>query len=377
MKERPRELERVAVSGTPRALGEQQGEALRERIRAFVAMRYDAARTYFAERGGPSVDRLTEAGAACLRLATAWDPSGSEEHRGIATAAGVGESELYAAANMTDVRDVVLLGSPVRAEPPDPAREGCTALVIPHGKTTSGELLAGQTWDLNPPDVEFVVAVHRRPLDAPETWSVTCVGCLSLMGMNGEGLAFGTTNLKVRGSRPGVGYLSLLHRAAREQSPEQAAHVVEAAPRAAAHSYWFAGPRSAVELECSAWSVVRRELGAEGFAHTNHCLAPQLCAEEGETPLASSRQRLRRAAEALTEGGLSVDGLCALFADRRDGVESISRFAEDGQGTATNAVLVAVPARRLLLACRGPARRGAWEPLAFARAGSGGEAATA
>jgi hypothetical protein len=51
--------------------------------------------------------------------------------------------------------------------------------------------------------------------------------------------------------------------------------------------------------------------------------------------------------------------------DRSDGVDSINRYTEDDQGTTTNACVIAVPARRELWACRGPADRGAWVQLAF------------
>ena len=40
-------------------------------------------------------------------------------------------------------------------------------------------------------------------------------------------------------------------------------------------------------------------------------------------------------------------------------------FAEDGQGTSTNACIVAHPAARILRACRGAADRGAWVTLGF------------
>jgi hypothetical protein len=60
-----------------------------------------------------------------------------------------------------------------------------------------------------------------------------------------------------------------------------------------------------------------------------------------------------------------VDSLKALFADRRDGVDSINRFGEDGQGTATNACLITRPASKELWACRGSSDRGQWVKLGW------------
>ena len=71
--------------------------------------------------------------------------------------------------------------------------EGCTSLLVPAALGKGGQVIVGQTWDLNPTDLDFVVAVHRRPQSGPETWSVTCAGALSLTGMSARGVAVGTT----------------------------------------------------------------------------------------------------------------------------------------------------------------------------------------
>src|ERR1041384_1457239 len=219
----------VECAGDARSLGNQQGEQLRERIAAFIDQRLTAFAEYSRERGGPSAEQFLEAGARCLRVYEQWDPEGAAENAGIAEAAGVSAEALYGSTNMTDVRDVLLL-------PPPRADEGCTSLLVPPTLSRSGHVLVGQTWDLNPTDLDFVVAVHRRPRSGPETWSVTCAGALSLTGMSALGVAVGTTNIKTKRSRVGVGYLSLLHRAIRASSAAEARELVRGAPRAAAHT---------------------------------------------------------------------------------------------------------------------------------------------
>ena len=359
------ELPRIAISGTAREMGRQHGETLRETIVAFIAQRYDAARVYFGERNGPDLKELTEAGRACMAAAERWDPEGTEEHFGTAEGAGVDAVELYAASNMTDVRDVVLLPGAL------PDAEGCSSLLLPRELTTDRLVMAAQTWDLNPPDLEFIVAVHRRPKLGPETWSVTCTGCLSLMGMNEHGVAVGTTNIKVTGATPGVGYLSLLHRAIRCASYETAAEMIETSPRAAAHTYWLADATGAMELEVSALASVRRELETKAIVRTNHCIDGGFRDREGEVPNDSSKARYAFLGERLsggTSGQFDVESIRELFADRSQGLLSVSRFPEDDQGTATNACLIAVPERGELWACRGPSQRGEWVRLAFSGA---------
>ncbi len=353
------ELRQIHCSGTPRELGRAHGEQLRELIHAFAAQRVERLREYLAERGSGDVDRFFETGRRCLDVYAGWDPAGYEEHCGIAEGAAFDAAALFSVANMTDVRDVVLLPAPSADS------EGCSALLVPAEQSGSGQLIAAQTWDLNPSDLDYVVAVHRSPDAGPETWSVTCVGCLSLIGMNAHGVSLGTTNIKTRGSRVGVGYLGIQHRAIRATSRAEAMRIVENAPRAAAHTYWLADAQGAVEYECSAGRCIARTLQAEALARTNHCLDEQHVAVQGEQPNSSSFRRLSRMQTMLSAGGQSVDSIRAVFSDRTDGLDSICRYPEDDQGTATNACIVCVPAERTLWACRGPADRGHWQRLEF------------
>ncbi|MGC4088464.1 MAG: C45 family autoproteolytic acyltransferase/hydrolase [Polyangiaceae bacterium] len=352
-------LRTLSVRGTPRELGQAQGEALREPIAAFVAQRLEALRGYLGERGESArYDEFVAVGKACLEAAHRFDPAGSEEHDAIADAAGIARELLYAACNMTDVRDVLVL-------PARPDREGCTSVLLPKSHTKQGQIVVGQTWDLNPTDLDFVVGVHRKPTQGPETWSVTCVGALSLMGMNEHGVSVGTTNIKTRASRVGVGYLSILHRALNQRSFTDAAQVVRNAPRAAAHTYWLASAEQAILFETDPDLVVERALLDDALVQTNHCQGRELAGREGEAQSASSRARLLRAERVLATTDHDLDSVRALFADRADGVDSINRYAEDAQGTTTNACLVCCPATRDVLACRGPADRGEWQKLEF------------
>jgi hypothetical protein len=348
----------VECAGDAQRLGHQQGEALRERIQGFVQQRLDAFDAYSRERHGPGVGQFLTVGAACLRLYEGWDAEGAAENAAIAAAAGVSPEALYSTTNMTDVRDVLLL-------PASRNDEGCTSMLVPAVGARAGQVIAGQTWDLNPTDLDFVVAVHRRPSSGPETWSVTVAGALSLTGMNARGLAVGTTNIKTRRSRLGVGYLSLLHGALRMDSAAEAEKLVRAAPRAAAHTYWLADASSAVELECDPDNVIERRAAEAALARTNHCLAEPMKAEEGEPPTASSEKRLARAEQQLRAAPQDVQSLRALMCDRSEGVDSINRYTEDEQGTTTNACIIAVPERLELWACRGPADRGEWVQLQF------------
>ena len=351
-------LPTVTVSGTPEEMGLGQGEAFRSLIEAFVAMRFAAAEQYFSEAASGSVDELLNVGKACFEIFRTWDPVGLEEHCAVARGAGVDECELFTAGNMTDFRDVVILGA-------TKADEGCSAILLPGGNTAEGQIIAGQTWDLNPQDIDYVIGVHRKPNNAPETWSVTVSGCPSLVGMNSHGVTVGTTNIKTWGARNGVGYMNILHRALHQSDFEAAANVMLTAPRSGAHTYWFADAHNGCLWESTPDHVEPRNVTDGPVYQTNHCVYGGIAENEWQPPSSSSLARYNRLETLLNRGGHTISTLREVFSDRSDGVDSLNRYAEDDQGTATNSVLLGVPATRELWACRGPADRGVWQQLQF------------
>lgn len=360
------DIPQITVTGDARSMGRAQGEATREKVQAFMAMRLDAADVYLRERGfKKGLEPLRDAGRKSALVHREWDSEGYDEHLGIAEGAAVDPLELYTVANMTDMRDVVLLGASSGPPLSKTSAEGCSSLLVPPAFVSAGEPLAGQTWDLNPEDVDYVVAVHRKPTAGPETWSVVCTGCLTIMGMNEHGLAVGTTNIKTYGSEPGVGYLGVLHRAIRSRSTDEASEAVRKAPHSGAHTYWLADGQRQVEWEASPNGQFMREAVSGPVMRSNHCLSSVHIQIEGEAPSVSSYKRLERMREVLGRGDVSVDSLRALFSDRSDGVNSINRYAEDGQGTATNAVFIAAPRQRKGWICRGPADRAEWVEIKF------------
>lgn len=369
------ELETLEVFGTPMEMGLQQGRHYGPRLNRFVEMRFEAARAYLDEHGGKTIDDLLRAGERCYDVLQRWNPNAVVEHEAMCSEAGADALAVFTAANMTDVRDVLLLGGNGPGVAPPADSEGCTAVLVTDDHSRDGTTLVGQTWDLNIGDLDYVIALHRRPKDRPEAWTVTVTGAPALMGMNAAGVAIGTTNIKTWRSRPGVGYLNILHRMLGCSTRAEAAKVVETAPRSGAHTYWVADAKGFVEYEATPYSVTRRDSAEGPLCRTNHCLDDANRILEGEAPSPSSFARLTRVKDWLSHHNQDIETLQRLFADRRDGVDSINRLPEDDQGTATNAVLIAIPERLELWACRGPSNRGEWVQLPFAYAGERGSIA--
>ena len=363
--EAPFILETLEVGGSFAELGRGQGEALREPIGRFVEMRFKAMQGYFAERGRPDDwKKVAESGRSSRAIYERWHPEGHAEMAGIAEGAGIDIDRLFTATNMTDMRDTILLSAASGAPLTKVVDEGCSSLLVPASKSKDGIALAGQTWDLNPPDIEYVVAIHRKPSEGPQTWAVTCTGCLTLMGINEHGLSVGTTNIKTYGSKPGVGYLSILHRAVQSRDAAEAMLVVEQAPHAGAHTYWLADADQQVEYEASPSGQFLRRADEAPIYRTNHCISEKHVGIQGEVVGESSLARFARLGELLAEP-VDATSLRAIFADRSQGLNSINRYSEDDTGTATNAVFIAEPARQRAFACRGPADRGEWIELGF------------
>ena len=349
----------IHLEGTPRRMGEAFGESCRPAIAELYALRLENAVAQALRYGGRDVGEadLLALATACLEASARFDPAGTEELRGIAHGAGLTPERVLAMNGLTDLRDALAWGGPLEAA------GGCTAFVVQRDRSADGRLWAGQTWDLGSDNQPYVVAVHRRPASGPETWCVTTVGCLSLMGMNAEGVAIGTTNLRTTDAGAGVPYLGVIHRALAESSAAAAAALIARAPRAGGHAYTVVDRGGdAFAVECSARHSRTFALRGGFHVHTNHCQVPEHQALEADIPYASSRTRLARMQE-LLRGADRIDGpfLEACLADRANGTLAICR--DDFDGISTNAALVVSPDGRWLRACQGLPSRGAWVAL--------------
>jgi isopenicillin-N N-acyltransferase-like protein len=192
---------------------------------------------------------------------------------------------------------------------------------------------------------------------------VTTVGCLSLMGMNSEGVAVGTTNLRTKDAGPGVPYLGLIHAALEARGAGEAARKIAAAPRAGGHAYTVVDRSGeAYAVECTARRSRSFALRGGFHVHTNHCQVPEHQTLEADISFASSRARLARMQELLREAD-AIDGpfLEACLADGANGTLAICR--DDFEGISTNAALVVCPEGPSLRACAGLPSRGGWLDL--------------
>lgn len=337
-------------------MGEAFGEAFRREIHELYGLRLENALAQARRYGNPSATEreLLALARTSLEICEPFDPDGHAELVGIARGAELSPDAILAMNGLTDLRDALAWGGR------DEEFGGCTSVLVQTDRSEDRALRLGQTWDLGTSNQPFVVAVHRKPKEGPETWSVTTVGCLSLMGMSETGVSIATSNLRTRDARPGVPYLSLIHRALRCHRAEEAVELIRGATRAGAHAFVIADADDfGVVLECTATRSEARWLRSGFDVQTNHCQSADHAELEVDTPRASSEARLARMQSLLGRSAL-LDGetLVALFGDREGGALAINR--DDIDGISTNAAFVATPSRFELTACRGAPDKAEW-----------------
>ncbi len=352
----------LELSGTATQMGEAFGEACRDQIAELYAIRLRNALAQAKSYGGRDASEtdLLALSERCLPLTEAYDAEGFAELCGIARGADLPVARVLALNGLTDFRDALAWSGELDAF------GGCTWFVVAADRSATGKVLCGQTWDLGTDNRPFVVALHRRPLAGPESWTVTTAGCLSLMGMNSAGIAIGTSNLRTLDARPGVPYLSLIHRALACRSHDAAVAAITAGPRAGAHAYYVVdGEGRASAIECTALQarVIPVETGVH--VHTNHCQIAAHAQIEGDVPRASSEARQRRMSELLrgagSQGSLTLTELKSFLADSAGGELAICR--DDFDGVSTNAAIVMAPASASAHACHGLPSTAEWIDL--------------
>ena len=297
----------------------------------------------------------------CLPRVRDYHPAGFAELEGIATGAGLEVAQVWAMNALTDLRDILAFGSPELWR--RPLEEGCSSFVVPKVRAQNGHGLCGQTWDLATDNMPYVLVVVRTPKDQPKTVCLTTVGCLSLIGLNAAGIAVGTTNIRTRDARIGVGYLDIIHSVLAATGLAEAERSVREAPRAGAHYYYLMDAKSdARAMECTADRAHTACVDQGSYTHCNHVLVPAHEALEVTVPRASSYCRQTRLESLLAgEAEVGVDDLKQFLSDHEDESRGICRH--DFEGISSNGAVIMSPGERKLWVVHGPPCRGEWKEL--------------
>lgn len=336
-------------------MGEAFGELCRDEIKELYALRLERVLSYFRSREHEITEEkaLSEA-RKCLGPTESYDPVSFNEFTGIARAACLSPEQLFLMQGLSDFLYLIIR----KIIPP---ADECSSFIAGPGRTESGRMLIGQNWDFYTDNIPYVRLVRRKPEDSPETASVTLTGCLSLVGMNSEGISVGTTNLTTRDVRYGVQYMSVLHRALRSASFEDAVESVISSPRAGAH-YYFVGARGgkAAGLECSARRSSRIDFDGGVFVHTNHPFRREISELAGKPGVSSTHRAERLKALLESRGGsLAIQDIKDALSDHEGGQDRCI-CVHDYKGASTAATVIMSPDTGEIHACRSQPHAGKW-----------------
>jgi isopenicillin-N N-acyltransferase-like protein len=310
----------ITVSGLPRAMGRQIGEAAREEVRGFC----EIALSLVNKTVRVSRESAGEVIATSLRYAEQYSPDMVEELRGIAEGAGV------------SLEAVMLLQIRNQLQPDGDA--ACTSLSLAGGAASGGRIVA-QNWD-NDPDVQpFTIVLTRQPTDKPAVMTVTQAGLIAYIGLNSEGIGVCLNTLPAPARRHGVPHYFTVRGIYEANSLEGAIHAVERAERAIPANIMLTTPQGPADLEVTIDQVhVLRDEGSGRVTHANHCRHPALQKVGRVFPdLLQSRDRQRRVDRLFEHGSQhpDVEQVKAILRDHDGHPHSLCRHPNDDPNTGT------------------------------------------
>ena len=302
----------IEVSGSPRALGRQIGEAARDEIRGFAAIALARVnKTVCVSR-----TRALDISRRSLDCAAAYAPDLLDELRGMSEGAGVALDELM----LLQVRNQLC--------PEEDA--ACTALAVAPQRSAEGRALAAQNWDNDPALDPFTIVLTRRPADKPALMNVTQAGLIAYIGCNDAGLGVCMNTLPAPSRPVGVPHYFAVRAIYEQTSLSDAVSAVRRADRAIPGNILLATPQGPADLELTLGRVhVLRD--DELVVHTNHCLHPELAPINCEFPeLIESGPRYRRVEQLLgSERLVSMAQVRAVLRDHDRHPYSICRHVND------------------------------------------------
>ena len=312
----------LEVSGSPREMGRQLGEAMREELRALVEVVVDRINegsgeaTYTYEQG-------LEVAASSIAPAEAYAPHLIEELCGVAEAGGVSLEQVM----LVNVRNQIAV-----------ALEGaCTSVAVESRASSSGTGMVAQNWDNDPAMDPFSVVLTRRPKNGPAHLNFTQPGIIGYMGLNEPGIGVCVNTLPAPSGGRGVPWYFALRSIHGESSLDGAVAQVAWADLAISINAAMMTPEGAADLEAAMGAVHVLRANERGtLVHTNHCVHADLVAINDDFPeLIESGPRFRRSEALLAEMDtpVSLDDLKRVLSDHDGFPRSICRHPNDDPGT--------------------------------------------
>ena len=312
----------VEVSGSPRARGRRQGEAVPERVAASAALYREQM-----ERRGIGVAEQAHMARAFMPVIAAYDPAYLEEMEGIAEGAGVSIEDVVT----INCRTEMMFGSERAVVE---KTDGCTGLIVMPERSASGRLLHAHNWDWREECVDTGIVLKIRAEDGNDVLTFCEAGALARHGFNRAGIAITGNFLMCERDfvRAGQAPLALIRRKLLEcGSLSTAMSCLWTRDRYCSNNLMLShSGGEAVNLECAPdeifWSLPEDGI----LVHANHWIAPSARAKLRDIGLRSgpnSLYRQRRVEHALRSraGAIDLDFIKQVLADEYGKPDSVLR----------------------------------------------------
>jgi hypothetical protein len=364
-------IPQITLSGTPRQMGLTFGETFRQKIHMFAQTRLLRLKQFASDYCKNPIDEkeIIKKITTMLPWHQNYDDELWLEFCGIADGADISHEMLMTAMGYTDIRDYLIKELSIVAHD----LGGCSAFVIPSVASKQG-VICGQTWDMSPEALDYLVLVHRKPNTGPETLYLTTTGGLGLIGLNDCGIAIGNTNLMSFDNAPGVHYLFTITRALKATSLTAAIDSIINTPRLSGHNFYLADSQNAVNIETTATKSYCTPIKEHPFVYTNHYLSEALQPLEIPKPKhlhENTRYRFERM-KTLFVQNKQIWNAKACWQTMSDDTRNTSGAAicnEDFNGQygdfATVATCILIPQEKTLLVCPKGAKSGAMQTVSL------------
>lgn len=329
----------VELTGPPRRMGRQYGEALSAEMR-------QALESYLALIGGyhqvPREDLLAQS-QKMLPAAVEFDPTVIEYVRGQAEGSGLSLMEAFF---LRSADEMLFMQNGVAAM--------CTSFAVDGTVTADGRPLLGQNvdWFLGTP----CAVLKMRPDEGPPQLILALMGAAEYnLSAAGIGLcANGTASMRP-GTRPGAPYLCYMPRVMRAPDLDGMRELMREANRGIAYFHFVdaRGRMFGIESDVTGHQIIEPTGGV--LVHSNHYTVPRFAEFDGAKEIfPDSYARLERITALVDErrGGFGLDDAKAILADHQGLPSAICRHPDpavpEPLRAATLASFIMDPAERVM-----------------------------
>lgn len=336
----------VEVSGSARELGRQHGEQARVKIVGFLGWLCESLRL--------SEKELAARARKFQPLLQKHCPHLMDEIKGLGEGAGISLAQAIACQ--------------IRGELAQRLDGACTTFVLGPSVTSNGEVLIGQTSDMDDEIRAFAYVLHVTPNDRPETIMWTFGGMIGYHGLNEHGVAHFANSL---GGGPawrfGLSHYPLKRMILEQSNVSEVTQLMNQWPVCSNGNYVLCDGRGHIlDIELTTDGAFPIPDDGSGFiVHSNHYLnATHACDANFAESLPDSFPRLNRIRDLIGQqkGRIDLASMQKILSDHDGHPVSICRHPHTGYGDAvlpasgrTVAAIIAEPEQgRFHIACGNP-----------------------